>query len=120
MPIYEYKCPQCNNVFEEWVKCHAHTASCPECQAVAEQIISNTSFVLKGGGWYVTEYGNRKNEAETNSELASTQSKSDAKPKTAKKDTSDDASNANQNAVNTNNNTATTASQTKSASTAVV
>ncbi len=64
MPIYEYKCPQCENIFEEWVRSHTGTehANCPHCQAIANQIISNTSFVLKGGGWYVTEYGNRKNQ----------------------------------------------------------
>ncbi len=64
MPIYEYSCPQCDNVFEEWVKSHegAQEAPCPQCGTQAIQIISNTSFVLKGGGWYVTEYGNRKNQ----------------------------------------------------------
>ncbi len=76
MPIYEYKCPQCNNIFEEWVKSHAHTAICPQCQATAEQIISNTAFVLKGGGWYVTEYGNRKGESNKEREQAANQDKS--------------------------------------------
>lgn len=62
MPIYEYKCPQCGNIFEEWLKVSEaeETAACPACRAQAQHIISNTSFVLKGGGWYVTDYGYRK------------------------------------------------------------
>ncbi len=62
MPIYEYRCQKCHKVFEEWHK-HADEDTshpCPECQGTAERIISNTSFMLKGGGWYATEYGNRK------------------------------------------------------------
>ncbi len=63
MPIYEYQCPECNNIFEEWLNISQATQNspCPKCNAQASRIISNTAFVLKGGGWYVTEYGNRKN-----------------------------------------------------------
>ena len=62
MPIYEYKCPKCSTVFEEWVKSHdTGPQNCPDCGTEATHIVSNTTFVLKGGGWYVTEYGNRKN-----------------------------------------------------------
>lgn len=65
MPIYEYGCKTCGTVFEEW---HQHADDvvelpCPKCAQKAHRLISNTSFVLKGGGWYVTEYGNRKPEA---------------------------------------------------------
>ena len=62
MPIYEYQCPQCGRVFEEWVKLSdAHEEMpCPDCGADAPRLISHTSFVLKGGGWYVTDYGYRK------------------------------------------------------------
>ncbi len=63
MPIYEYQCPQCQQVFEEWLSVSEATdkAPCPQCHTQSSRIISNTAFVLKGGGWYVTEYGNRKN-----------------------------------------------------------
>ncbi len=62
MPIYEYQCPQCQAIFEEWLSISEATdkAPCPQCKNEASRIISNTAFVLKGGGWYVTEYGNRK------------------------------------------------------------
>lgn len=59
MPIYEYRCKECHQIFEEWTK-HVDDAEphvCPVCGILAERIMSNTSFVLKGGGWYVTDYG---------------------------------------------------------------
>ncbi|MFI3270719.1 MAG: zinc ribbon domain-containing protein [Pseudomonadota bacterium] len=60
MPIYEYRCQDCQNVFEEWLKNFNDDApNCPSCGGQAERIMSNTTFVLKGGGWYVTEYGNK-------------------------------------------------------------
>lgn len=62
MPIYEYNCPKCQKVFEEWVhlsEAHA-TVPCPVCGTPSKRVISETSFILKGGGWYVTDYGYRK------------------------------------------------------------
>ena len=62
MPIYEYQCPGCGHVFEEWVKASESLAEepCPRCGTAAPRVMSQTSFVLKGGGWYVSDYGYRK------------------------------------------------------------
>lgn len=64
MPIYEYRCKECQQVFEKWCK-HVEDGTaqhaCPVCKGQADRLISQTSFALKGGGWYVTEYGSRKN-----------------------------------------------------------
>ena len=63
MPIYEYRCNECQQVFEEWSKHFEDTSAtrpCPICKGVSRHIISNTSFALKGGGWYTTEYGSHK------------------------------------------------------------
>lgn len=63
MPIYEYRCEDCHQIFDEWQKNFEEVQrDCPVCGGSARRIVSNTSFVLKGGGWYVTEYGNRKTE----------------------------------------------------------
>ena len=68
MPIYEYRCAECHQVFEEWCKQvddgHA-SRPCPICKGASKRLISNTSFALKGGGWYATEYGAQKNRAGT-------------------------------------------------------
>ena len=62
MPIYEYQCPKCGKVFEEWAKSsEAHKdAKGPVCGTPSPRIMSRTSFVLKGDGWYVSDYGYRK------------------------------------------------------------
>ena len=66
MPIYEYCCDNCRQIFEEWTRHIDDNAAqtCPECGKTARRIVSNTSFVLKGGGWYVTDYGYRKGKTE--------------------------------------------------------
>ena len=73
MPVYEYTCPNCQNIFEEWLKISETTenAPCPKCGSQARHIISNTAFVLKGGGWYVTDYGYRKGASEDGQATAS-------------------------------------------------
>ncbi|WP_018125132.1 FmdB family zinc ribbon protein [Desulfovibrio oxyclinae] len=61
MPIYEYQCEKCAHVFEEWQSGFDELdQECPECGAAGKRLISNTSFILKGSGWYVTEYGGKK------------------------------------------------------------
>ena len=59
MPIYEYSCPSCGKTFEEFMRAsdNAETASCPVCGAEAPRMLSNTSFILKGGGWFASSYG---------------------------------------------------------------
>ena len=66
MPIYEYHCPHCRKNFEEWLKSDddASTHPCPTCGESSPRIISQTTFILKGGGWYVTEYGSHHAESE--------------------------------------------------------
>lgn len=64
MPIYEYKCLKCNKNHEVMQKfSDAPLTTCPDCSGEMKKLISNTSFVLKGTGWYVTDYGSpeRKN-----------------------------------------------------------
>lgn len=76
MPIYEYQCPKCHSIFEEWVRMsEAHGQEpCPECGTLSPRLISHTSFVLKGGGWYVTDYGYRKGVKDEDSSASSSSS----------------------------------------------
>lgn len=34
----------------------SHLSECNACGGKLKKLITNTSFVLKGGGWYVTDY----------------------------------------------------------------
>ena len=57
MPIYEYHCEKCGHEFEVLQKSFdVDEMPCETCGATAKRMISNTSFVLKGTGWYVTDY----------------------------------------------------------------
>ena len=57
MPIYEYNCPSCGNQIEKIQSINAEAPSCPSCgHNPMERMISSTSFILKGGGWYKDGY----------------------------------------------------------------
>jgi len=60
MPIYEYECPSCGQfevtqrITEESLK------RCPHCKKrKVRKLMSNTSFQLKGSGWYITDYARK-------------------------------------------------------------
>lgn len=102
MPIYEYQCLNCSKQHELIVRHNDNPLTvCPDCGGQMKKLISRTTFVLKGTGWYVTDYaskdkntatkteeaGNRKPEktAEPNSEAKSenrSENKTEPKPET--------------------------------------
>ena len=58
MPIYEYRCEKCQHQFDLLQKITDEPVKeCPECGGPVSKLISSTSFILKGSGWYVTDYG---------------------------------------------------------------
>jgi putative FmdB family regulatory protein len=63
MPIYEYRCESCGHVFEKIQSFSAPPPeSCPNCESgPVAKMISQTSFVLKGGGWYKDGYSGPSN-----------------------------------------------------------
>ncbi len=81
MPIYEYACGACGNEFEaEQRITEEPLKTCPECQSrQVKRLISQTSFVLKGGGWYSDLYAKRKGKPQDKTETASDAPKSEAK-----------------------------------------
>jgi putative FmdB family regulatory protein len=57
MPIYEYQCNRCNEVFEIFHKIDEDCkVACPKCLGPVKKLISATNFVLKGSGFYVNDY----------------------------------------------------------------
>ncbi len=67
MPIYEYRCDNCNHEFETIQKVSdAPLTKCPACAEDAlRKKVSAAGFRLKGGGWYETDFkaGKKKNVA---------------------------------------------------------
>ncbi len=64
MPIYEYKCGGCGEVFEVLQKYSDPAPEKHECGSrEVQRIMSAAAFVFKGEGWYVTDYA-RKEQAQ--------------------------------------------------------
>lgn len=65
MPIYDYKCKKCGHVFEVTHSINSKDEySCPSClHKKTNRIISRSSFILKGDGWYKDHYGLKGNKS---------------------------------------------------------
>ena len=57
VPTYEYECPRCPRVFEVRQRItEPALTTCERCGGPIRRLLSATPFILKGGGWYVTNY----------------------------------------------------------------
>ena len=92
MPIYEYSCEGCGKQHEIMQKITDEPLSvCPDCGGKMKKMISNTSFVLKGTGWYATDYASSRtspkasdsgNGGKSETPAAKTEPKAEKKPDT--------------------------------------
>jgi len=99
VPIYEYQCTKCGEVFEAFQKFTDEPLThCRLCNSKVEKLISHSSFQLKGSGWYLTDYARRNSSpaadkpkaaesssdktetVKSSSETISTDKSSDSKP----------------------------------------
>ena len=65
MPIYEYECPKCGHHEELWQKItDSPRSKCASCKGKMKKLISQSTFHLKGTGWYVTDYASKRNVSE--------------------------------------------------------
>jgi putative FmdB family regulatory protein len=77
MPIYEYQCENCSRRFEVMQRMtEPLLATCEQCGGHVRRLISQTSFVLKGGGWYVTDYPSESRKKAMSQEKGNGESKS--------------------------------------------
>jgi putative FmdB family regulatory protein len=77
MPIYEYQCESCNRRFEVMQRMtEPLLATCEKCGGQVRRLISQTSFVLKGSGWYVTDYPSKSRQQAMSKEKNGGDSKS--------------------------------------------
>ena len=79
MPTYDYRCDRCERTFEVRQRIsEAPLTTCDRCGGSIHRLLAPAPFILKGGGWYVTDYpseGRKKGmEAEKNAPSTSTSS----------------------------------------------
>lgn len=61
MPLYEYECSKCGQI-EEVLQSFSDKPlkKCRHCKGKLHKLISQSSFHLKGTGWYVTDYAGKR------------------------------------------------------------
>jgi putative FmdB family regulatory protein len=83
MPIYEYQCEKCGTFEVTQRITEKPLGRCPTCKGKVKKLISNTSFQLKGTGWYVTDYARKdKSSSEKTAKgekVAKTETKTESK-----------------------------------------
>ncbi|MCG8633575.1 MAG: zinc ribbon domain-containing protein [Desulfobacterales bacterium] len=78
MPVYEYQCEACGQVEEAFQKIsEPPLETCSSCKGHLRKLISQSSFHLKGSGWYVTDYGGAKSGANKGSGSSGSKGKSE-------------------------------------------
>ena len=97
MPIYEYQCEGCGEVFELIQKFSDEPLKVHEkCGAPVHRLITSSAIQFKGSGWYATDYakggnGSKKSDSEKSEkkESADASSKTESKSSESKLASSD-------------------------------
>ena len=98
MPTYEYECAACRRVFEIRQRIsEPPLTTCDVCGGAVHRLLSAAPFILKGEGWYVTDYPSesrkKAREAEkTSSASAETSAKTETKSESKSESKSDSKS----------------------------
>ena len=75
MPTYEYECSKCPRVFEVRQRITAAPlTTCDVCGGPVHRLLSAAPFILKGEGWYVTDYPSEARKKAVKSESPSSDS----------------------------------------------
>jgi len=97
MPIYEYECTKCGRV-EEVLQNFSDKplTKCCSCSGKLHKLVSQSTFHLKGTGWYATDYANKsagkpkpssKNRKSKSADTTSSDTGSDTQKKSSAKST---------------------------------
>ncbi len=97
MPTYDYECTKGHQFEVEQRITEDPLTRCKICRSKATRLISATTFILKGGGWYSDGYGSSKaggtsNSSEKSSDSSSAKSSSDSSSATSSDSSSSSSS----------------------------
>jgi putative FmdB family regulatory protein len=128
MPLYEYQCENCGEVFELIEKFSAEPLTVHEkCGGKVHRLISAPALQFKGSGWYVTDYakggsnspgnGSGKKDGEGSSSGSAEKSGSEKSDKKESSSSSTDSvSSGSSSSSDTSKSTSTTSTATSSSS----
>ena len=86
MPTYEYECLKCKRVFEIRQRISEPPLTlCDVCGGEVRRLLSAAPFILKGGGWYVTDYPSESRKQALKSEKSSEKASDKSSEKTSEK-----------------------------------
>ncbi len=75
VPTYEYECLKCPRVFEVRQRItESALTTCDRCGGPIHRLLSAAPFILKGGGWYVTDYPSEARKQASKTESSSSES----------------------------------------------
>jgi putative FmdB family regulatory protein len=77
MPTYQYRCQTCGDYEVVQRITESALTACQTCGNPIERLIAPAAFVLKGSGWYTTDYA-RKSAKGSNGESKNGESKSES------------------------------------------
>jgi putative FmdB family regulatory protein len=108
MPIYEYQCQKCGVIEVTQRITEKPLAKCPTCKSKIKKLISNTSFQLKGTGWYITDYA-RKGQSNGESKSESKSKSSSTSAPESKSETKKSEASSSEKAASTSSSSSTSA-----------
>src|SRR5437870_11360735 len=81
MPTYEYECLKCRRVFEIRQRISEPALKvCDVCGGEVRRLLSAAPFILKGEGWYVTDYPSESRKKALESEKSGSAASKDSTP----------------------------------------
>ena len=86
VPTYEYQCEKCQRIFEVRQRITEPALTTHEaCGGRVKRLLSPAPFILKGEGWYVTDYPSEARKKAKEAEKSTSNGGSDKAEKTAAK-----------------------------------
>jgi putative FmdB family regulatory protein len=80
VPTYDYQCDDCGRTYEVRQRISAAPLTvCQFCGGPIHRLLSAAPFILKGGGWYVTDYPSESRKKAMATEKKSTEPAPSAK-----------------------------------------
>jgi len=84
VPTYEYQCEKCQRIFEIRQRItEPALTTCEACGGRVKRLLSPAPFILKGEGWYVTDYPSESRKKAKDAEKSTSNGASDKAEKPA-------------------------------------